>query len=295
MKGYYKCVCGKEFTEPNKFNSHKNNCEKHIINKYGSFEKYNILRTRNSFLGGIKNHINYINKKENELQNWISEKHTCERCGKVMTEKFGSGRFCSRACANSHIQTGDINLKRSVTYKNKVVSNYNNNPKVCKICGKPLNYKKRKSNYCNICLTKIRSEKAKQKHFGGITKGHGNGKGGVYKNIRCDSKYELLFLIYHLEILKVNIIRNKKYFNYISFDGKVHKFYPDFYLPDSNTYIEIKGYYQENTSYKLEGMKKYNVNFNILYWEDIKIYLEDIKNKFNVSYFTLDKLYDNIR
>lgn len=38
----------------------------------------------------------------------------CERCGKPVYEKFGSGRFCSRACANSRIQDKETNTKRSI-------------------------------------------------------------------------------------------------------------------------------------------------------------------------------------
>lgn len=35
------------------------------------------------------------------MNQWIAEQHTCETCGKVMTEKYGSGRFCCKACANT--------------------------------------------------------------------------------------------------------------------------------------------------------------------------------------------------
>ena len=30
--------------------------------------------------------------------------YVCEKCGKIVddSEKFGSGRFCSRSCANGH-------------------------------------------------------------------------------------------------------------------------------------------------------------------------------------------------
>jgi hypothetical protein len=33
--------------------------------------------------------------------------YTCEKCGKVSEEKFGSGRFCSRACANSRAHSAE--------------------------------------------------------------------------------------------------------------------------------------------------------------------------------------------
>lgn len=101
MKTYI-CDCGKTFTEPNKFNAHKNHCIIHMKN----CNKYNdLLEANKKRSDKLKQY--YINKKEKaeeqkqkELQNWISEQHTCERCGKVMIEKFGSGRFCSRSCAN---------------------------------------------------------------------------------------------------------------------------------------------------------------------------------------------------
>jgi len=46
-----------------------------------------------------------ILRKENALRKWISEKHTCERCGNVMTELYGSGRFCCKHCAVTHPHT----------------------------------------------------------------------------------------------------------------------------------------------------------------------------------------------
>lgn len=37
-----------------------------------------------------------------------------------MTEKYGSGRFCSRICANSRVQTNEVNEKRKNTMKSYV-------------------------------------------------------------------------------------------------------------------------------------------------------------------------------
>jgi len=41
--------------------------------------------------------------------------YNCEKCGEQVTEIFGSGRFCSRACANARNQTEDANAKRRVS------------------------------------------------------------------------------------------------------------------------------------------------------------------------------------
>lgn len=49
--------------------------------------------------------------REKNLQKWIDEQHCCEICGKLMTIKYGSGRFCSKECAN-----------RSISIKNKAIN-----------------------------------------------------------------------------------------------------------------------------------------------------------------------------
>lgn len=104
VKGYYKCECGKEFNNPQKFNGHKSQCVVHLT-------AVNKLQSRNAKLvkfqlAGLKANQNKSQRtaetKQTYLLNWISEHHVCEKCGKVMTEKFGSGRFCSASCAHTH-------------------------------------------------------------------------------------------------------------------------------------------------------------------------------------------------
>lgn len=221
-----------------------------------------------------------------------------------MTEKFGTGRFCCRSCANSHSQTEEQNTRRSETIrrsqnyiskekkKQQIIDNYNLKPNKCCICKKALNYNQRKHQTCSEkCKNLLLSQKAKENHFGGITKGHGTGRGGYYKGIRCDSRYELIYLVYSLDH-GLNIIRNKEYFYYTGTDNKLHKYYPDFYISNTNTYIEVKGYFQENTQAKLDAVSKLNINFQILYWDNIKLLLPFIKEKYGLCYETIDKLYD---
>jgi len=42
----------------------------------------------------------------------------CERCNEEHNGLFGSGRFCSRYCANSKVWTKEDNLKKSISAKN---------------------------------------------------------------------------------------------------------------------------------------------------------------------------------
>jgi hypothetical protein len=64
---------------------------------------------------------------------------------------------------------------------------------------------------------------------------------GYYKEIYFQSLSELIFLIFcfdhNIKIERAKII--SKYYNLI--DDKNHRYYPDFYLPEVDQYIEIKG------------------------------------------------------
>lgn len=61
-----------------------------------------------------------------------------------------------------------------------------------------------------------------------------------YKGEDLHGKWELAYAKW-LDKQNIKWIRNKKQFNYI-FENKQHKYTPDFYLPQTNEYIEIKGY-----------------------------------------------------
>ena len=224
----YVCVCGREFDNPQTFNSHKGSCKIHLTQKYGSYEKYLEVHNKNHENAGIKRSQTRRNKKEKSLNDWISEKHICENCGKVMTEKYGSGRFCCKSCANSHKRSQEQrqNISNSVKNSLKVKANkqskrlqkirsYYLNPKFCEVCGKMLVYDKRnRKTCCDECFKSLISKQAIDKNFGGynpnsIKKHHK----GVYKNIHCDSSWELAFLAYHLDN-NIKIERCNQYFHY---------------------------------------------------------------------------------
>lgn len=112
---------------------------------------------------------------KNEISNWLLEKHKCEFCGKIMTEYYGSGRFCSRKCSCSYVGSldkenrykkvslklkgrkrskeyaerrakmmGERRLKKFVVIGDDILDitygeleEYRKNHTVCDICGKP--------------------------------------------------------------------------------------------------------------------------------------------------------------
>lgn len=62
----------------------------------------------------------------------------------------------------------------------------------------------------------------------------------LYRGIKLYGTWELKYAIY-LDSLNIVWERPIECFSYV-FDGKVSKYTPDFYLPDEDIFVEIKGY-----------------------------------------------------
>lgn len=190
------------------------------------------------------------------------------RCSKEHDESFGSGRFCSRICANSRNWTEENKLKVSASCKKseKVrLANIRNNEKlmlkretnissmsICPVCNLPTNRKGRK--YHKFCWNKI---------SGGYKEGSSRGKKGYYKGYWCDSSYELAYVLFNLDN-NIEFKRNKKGFPY-TFNSKSRLFYPDFIENDG--FVEIKNFHSSLTDAKIKQFKN---NIKILYREDLK-------------------------
>lgn len=159
MKNFV-CVCGRKFTDPQRFNGHKSHCKEHQIKKYGTLDIY--LKRQNRCIKNRQDGYRAYadNNKNNKalidndnLNLWISEKHACERCGKVMETYYGSGRFCCKSCANKRDYSEETKFKigKSVKGQNRRKKNeeeYYKNPNTCKVCGNVLSYEKRNRKTC---------------------------------------------------------------------------------------------------------------------------------------------------
>ena len=295
MEKIYTCECGRTFTKPNSFNAHKSHCKIHFESK-GDLDTYylRVDQTKSALQKGelIKGDI-VKNKKKKLLDIWISEQHTCEKCGKVMTEKFGSGRFCSRSCANSRVHSETTKKKTSDSLHGRCVGgpkhlnttvssfieSYNNNPNLCIYCGAPLEYEKRhRKCCCQECANKVNSEKAIRR----VDKiMHNNCYSGYYINVYFASSTELMYWIW-CQDHSINIERNKQTYKYIDIDNKPRLYLPDFYLPQLDMLVEIKGkgfwYNKDNVDLKLESVKDKKII--IIYDNEFTI----IENYFKITY-----------
>ena len=174
------CECGKEYSDPQAFNGHRAHCKIHLANLgEDHLEQRKALDKKAS--DACKSY--FKNSKLQKELKWIEEQHTCEKCGKVMTEKFGSGRFCSRSCANGRPHTEDEIRRISASTRNTLqqkgiynmcsVEEYYENPNICPICGEVMSYKGRGNKTCasQVCVNEFLRRKQLEKVQNGTHSG----------------------------------------------------------------------------------------------------------------------------
>jgi hypothetical protein len=98
---------------------------------------------------------------------------------------------------------------------------------------------------------------------------------GNYQNIRYDSSWELAFIKYCL-VNDIKIERNKKGFVYW-YEDKKHKYYPDFYLPEVDLFIEVKNKYLLGLEQTTEKINQFPHKLDIYGDDKIKSILESLE------------------
>lgn len=144
----------------------------------------------------------------------------CERCGKEHNGEYGSGRFCSRSCANTRIHSTETKQKIS----ERLISLYPNHYCIC--CGKqleriPENKSKKYHKYCDDCQTIYRIIPTLQKYFGLDI----STLGTVYIFDEINKIKEILYTLYwNKNISSTNICKMYNYPNVGNLTGKIFKY-----------------------------------------------------------------------
>lgn len=193
----------------------------------------------------------------------------CPKCNRTHNK---AGRFCSRSCANSRAWSEEDKQKKSIASKQSIKVKeaqlttklkwkgyikpiLSNQPKpTCLICKLPIDVKRGRSNKVKYHLACYRTIS------GGFRLNSTNKHRSIYNNSQMDSGSELAF-VKLLDFHNIKWIKNEnQYFPYIGNDGKPRKYYPDFYLPAFDLWVEIKGEFyaarDENLQHKLFSVKK---------------------------------------
>lgn len=136
----------------------------------------------------------------------------------------------------------------------------------------------------------LSTEEAREKHRNSMKRVYSNYrpmvhkhfKQGNYMGIPCDSSWELAYLLYCLDH-NVHIERNKRGFAYIWGDSE-HRYFPDFYLPDIDTYVEIKGYKSNRDISKIE---QFQYKLKVLERADMKPIISFVETKYGKDFVRL--------
>lgn len=106
---------------------------------------------------------------------------------------------------------------------------------------------------------------------------------GFYKGYKCDSIWELAFVVYNLD-KGIKFSRNLKGFPYLWY-GKVHYYYPDFVMQDG-TFIEIKGV---KTGKDMRKINNFPHRLKVLYKKEIQPYMNYMFSRYGND---ATKIYD---
>src|ERR1035437_5374807 len=156
---------------------------------------------------------------------------SCQNCGKPFFKRKSVRKFCSAKCSGEYL--GEHVLKGRI---------------ISKITREKLS----KIGY------RCKNGHAKTKYYKVFSPYQ-------KKIISVQGTYELKYAEY-LNINNINWIRSNKIFiNYKRDEFDINRnYFPDFYLPDTNTYIEIKGYFFPKDKEKMKLVQEQNKNKKII-------------------------------
>lgn len=207
-------------------------------------------------------HRNILSRIEN-IQKYLIKPNKCKKCSTTLSYDEKNKQFCSRSCsamynngirilsekASANIRIGsnryhELNQNKK---RNKNIEYYNLKPNKCSICNNKLEYNKRKHKTCSSkCYAKLISIFSKNNPNIG---GYKNEKQlrrhqSIYKGYKLDSGGEK-YLVTELDKLGIKWIKNDaswgKFYFFTNLKGEKRKYYPDFYLPQCDIWIEMKG------------------------------------------------------
>lgn len=160
---------------------------------------------------------------------------------------------------------------------------------------------KQTSKVCFTCLNSFLSTPSGNRKYcsdfcfkrsgdrGGIRKGSGRGKSGLYQNIWFSSTYELAYFLW-CKHHNLDIKRSDRIYNY-EYQGSKHKYHPDFEV--NGEIVEIKNYRSELTDIKTASVT--DIPIKVLYGDDLKNVFEEVKLITGLNIKDLHQLYESDR
>ncbi len=231
-----------------------------------------IAKCLNKTWSSVRNKSNQLGLKIHDFNSYKKE-IVCLNCKKeFIIKNFENNKFCSQSCSASYTNKRKIKTQET---KDKISKALKLEDRLCSNCNKII---KRNSKWgiCQKCLFKdpeykTRQSKATKGKTGGYRKGGGakHHKGDYYNEIWMDSSWEIMMAT-RFDELKINWERNNSiFFLWVDENNMKHKYYPDFYLPKFDKYIEVKGFWTIKIRDKMNRVIKQN-SFDLEILESVK-------------------------
>ena len=117
----------------------------------------------------------------------------CEKCSNNYIVRYGSGRFCSRSCANSRVRTAESKKKTSATLMGHTNTPSHLYEKVCVVCKNSFEVsgrKKHRSTCSSACAKSRQIEVARSRGRNSAAKQQRRSKNEIAFADLCKSKFE---------------------------------------------------------------------------------------------------------
>lgn len=212
-----------------------------------------------------------------EKQKYPPVKLSCSECRTEFDVVYASRndrKFCSKKCALTNRHRNQKINKKPKAVKPRPYRKLEDTDFHCVICNNVFRKKwargmKLFQTCSKECYGELVSRNSKANpNCGGET----NYRKYQYKNVTMDSSWEVE-LAQWMDENKITWIRSRKICLFWKDErGDLRRYYPDFYLPDYNIYLDPKNkYLQEKDKFKLESVQKeQNVKILSGYLDDIK-------------------------
>ena len=300
--------CNKEFIGNISANYCSNRCKKEfdIIREFGSF--FSVCRVCNKEFDrrNIKSECFCSKNCASSYANTNMDRR-CKICDKIFTGSILS-KFCSNKCRDAYnlsklsnissdgirscIYCGTIeNLRKSKNsnrrYNDCIDCHKENKGKILvKIWADPKKREQRSLSMKQASMRpKVRAAKSEgmkklykdpniredilERSNETRKKNYKDGKYNfIYNDIRMRSSWEIMYA-QHLDENNIKWEYEPKWFR---LEKSNTSYMPDFYLPETNEYIEIKGYMRQENKEKMEEFKEQynNIKFSILFKKDLQ-------------------------
>ena len=263
---------------------------------------FEIGRDFSRHCANCKSRPNYPEKIENQRQTILNRRkdHTfhCNKCNQKYILNLTPFQYkhkiyrkhCSYKCSCSRIWTKAINKERSQKLKGDKNPNYNPNKfekRTCIVCDNEfivIHWKKQITCKSKQCLSKINSQRAKERKFGGHTS-----KQTLY--YKC-KEGNIVYLQSSFELKTAKLLDKNKIkwirpspIKWVDKNNEYHWYYPDFYLVEQDIFLDPKNYYLiKKDKEKIDQIIKQN-NIKLFILNEEQITQKYINNLISTNIF----------